>query len=47
MMFIYAGRVFERFPSRGKMIRFLPAVSALFVSAVGAAIVWKALGDIL
>jgi ABC-type nickel/cobalt efflux system permease component RcnA len=47
MLFIYAGRVFERFPSRGRVIRLLPVVSALFVSAVGAAIAWKALGDLL
>ena len=43
MMFIYAGRIFERFPSQGKMIRMLPVLSALFVSAIGAVIVWKAL----
>ena len=46
MMFIYAGRLFERFPSRGRIIRLLPVLSALFVSAIGAAIVWKALVDL-
>jgi ABC-type nickel/cobalt efflux system permease component RcnA len=45
MMFIYAGRLFERFPSQEKMIRLLPVLSALFVSMIGAAIVWKALGE--
>ena len=47
MLFIYAGRLFERFPSQGRVIRFVPVLSALFVSAVGAAIVWKALGEIM
>jgi nickel/cobalt transporter (NicO) family protein len=46
MLFIYAGRLFERFPSQGKVIRLLPVLSALFVSAIGAAIIWKALGEI-
>ena len=47
MMFIYAGRLFERFPSQGRVLRLLPVLSALFVSAIGAAIVWKALVDIV
>ena len=46
MLFIYAGRLFERFPSQARVIRFVPVLSALFVSAVGAAIIWKALGEI-
>ena len=45
MLFIYAGRLFERFPSQGRIIRLLPALSALFVSVIGAAIIWKALGE--
>jgi ABC-type nickel/cobalt efflux system permease component RcnA len=46
MLFLYAGRLFERFPSQGRVLRIVPALSALFVSALGAAIVWKALGEI-
>lgn len=46
MMFIYAGRFFEKFPSQGRIIRVLPVLSALFVSAIGAAIVWKALVEL-
>jgi nickel/cobalt transporter (NicO) family protein len=45
VLFIYAGRVFERFPSQGRILRLLPALSALFVSAIGAGIIWKALGE--
>ena len=45
MLFIYAGRVFERFPTQGKIIRLLPVLSALFVSVIGAALIWKALGE--
>ncbi|HSL41982.1 MAG TPA: sulfite exporter TauE/SafE family protein [Anaerolineales bacterium] len=47
MLFIYAGRLFARFPSQGWVIRLLPVLSALFVSAIGAAIIWKALGEII
>lgn len=46
MLFIYAGRLFERFPAQGRIIRFLPVLSALIVSMIGAAIVWRALGEI-
>jgi ABC-type nickel/cobalt efflux system permease component RcnA len=46
MMFIYAGRLFNQFPSQGRIIRFLPVLSALFVSAVGAGIAIKALKEI-
>ena len=45
MLFIYAGRLFQRFPTQGRVIRLLPVLSALFVSAIGAAIIWKALGE--
>ena len=45
MLFIYAGRLFERFPSQGRVLRLLPVLSALFVSVIGAAIIWKALGE--
>jgi len=46
MTFIYAGRLFERFPSQGKIIRILPALSALIVSLIGVAISIKALAEI-
>jgi ABC-type nickel/cobalt efflux system permease component RcnA len=46
MLFLYAGRLFERFPSQGRVIRFLPVLSALFVSVIGLGIVLKALGEI-
>jgi ABC-type nickel/cobalt efflux system permease component RcnA len=43
MIFIYAGKLFQRFPTSGKVLGFLPVLSALFVSVIGAAIVYKAL----
>jgi ABC-type nickel/cobalt efflux system permease component RcnA len=43
LMFIYAGRFFERFPSQGKLIRILPVFSALFISLIGLAISLRAL----
>ena len=46
MLFIYAGRFFERFPSQGRIIQVLPVLSALFVSIIGVAIIWKALVEI-
>ena len=46
MLFIYAGRLFNRFPAQGRIIRFLPVLSALFVSAIGVGIAIKALQEI-
>ena len=46
MTFIYAGKLFERFPSREKIIGILPAFSALFISLIGLGIVAKALAEI-
>jgi nickel/cobalt exporter len=46
MLFIYAGRLFHRFPVQGRIIRFLPVLSALFVSAIGVGIFIKALKEI-
>ena len=46
MTFIYAGRLFARFPSQGRIINLLPALSALFVSVIGVGIMIKALGEI-
>lgn len=46
MLFIYAGRLFERFPSQGRLIRFLPVLSAMFVAVIGLAISIKALAEI-
>ena len=46
MLFIYAGRVFERFPSHARVFQFLPVLSALFVSGIGVAISIKALTEI-
>jgi hypothetical protein len=45
-MFIYAGRFFNRFPAQGKIIRLLPALSALFISVIGVGIMIKALAEI-
>jgi ABC-type nickel/cobalt efflux system permease component RcnA len=46
MMFIYAGKIFQRFPSSGKVVNLLPAFSALFVSMIGIGIMVKALEEI-
>ena len=46
VLFIFAGRLFDRFPSNGKVIGFLPVLSALFVSALGMGIMVKALAEI-
>ena len=46
MMFIYAGRLFQRFPTQAKVLQFLPVLSALFVAAIGVAISVKALAEI-
>lgn len=46
MLFIYAGKLFQRFPSSGKVVGFLPVLSALFVSVIGIGIMAKALAEI-
>src|SRR5687768_17849123 len=46
MAFIYAGRLFQRFPAQGRIIQILPALSALFISVIGVAISIKALAEI-
>jgi len=45
MMFIYAGKLFQRFPSHAKIIGFLPVFSALFISLIGLGIVLRALAE--
>ncbi len=46
MTFIYAGRLFNRLPSQGRLIQLLPVLSALIVSGIGVAILLKALTEI-
>ena len=46
LMFIYAGRVFERIPAQGKIIRVLPVLSALFIALIGLTITVRALQEI-
>ena len=45
MFFIYAGNLFKRIPASGKVITFLPVVSALIISLIGLGIVWRALTE--
>jgi ABC-type nickel/cobalt efflux system permease component RcnA len=46
IMFIFAGRLFDRFPSSSRIVGLLPVLSALFVSAIGMGIMVKALAEI-
>jgi ABC-type nickel/cobalt efflux system permease component RcnA len=45
LVFIYAGRLFERVPARGKVMRLLPVLSALFITLIGLAITLRALKE--
>ncbi len=45
MTFIYAGRLFNRIPSKGWILRTVPVLSALFVSLIGLGIVYRALAE--
>jgi ABC-type nickel/cobalt efflux system permease component RcnA len=45
LMFVYARRLFERVPHRGFLVRWIPAVSALLIAAIGVGIMLKALTD--
>ena len=46
ILFIYAGKLFERFPWRGKIIGVLPVFSALFISLIGLGIIYRAVAEI-
>ena len=46
MLFIYAGRLLQRFPSSERVVSILPVLSALFVSLIGIGMVVKALAEI-
>ena len=46
LVFIYAGRFFERFPSHGMIVRILPVFSAVFISLIGFGIALRALTEI-
>jgi len=46
LLFIYAGRFFDRFSSSGKIVRILPVFSAVFISLIGFGIALRALTEI-
>lgn len=46
LLFIYAGRIFERIPMQSQITRVLPVLSALFVALIGLAITVRALQQI-
>jgi ABC-type nickel/cobalt efflux system permease component RcnA len=46
LLFIYAGRFFERLPLQGKLVRIIPVFSALFIIVIGLYITTRALFDI-
>jgi ABC-type nickel/cobalt efflux system permease component RcnA len=46
LAFLYAGRLFERLPVQKKVFRFVPVVSALFITLVGLGIAVRALSTL-
>jgi ABC-type nickel/cobalt efflux system permease component RcnA len=46
LMFVYAGRLFERLPVQGRLLRILPVFSALFIALVGLGIAARALLEV-
>ena len=46
IMLVYAGRFFNRLPQGGRLLRLLPAASALFITVVGIGITFEALRTI-
>jgi ABC-type nickel/cobalt efflux system permease component RcnA len=46
LVFVYAGKIFERFPVQARLLRWFPAVSAIFIALVGAGIAARALVEI-
>jgi hypothetical protein len=45
LMFVFAGRFFKRPAGQSRILRLLPAFSALVIACVGAAICYEALGQ--
>ena len=43
LMFVYAGRLFEKLPTQGRLIKLIPAASALFITLAGVGITARAL----
>ncbi len=46
IMLVYAGRFFNRLPQGGRLLRLMPAASALFITVVGIGITFEALRTI-
>ena len=46
LAFIYAGRLFEKIPARGKVVQMLPMLSAAFIAMIGVMISLRALEQI-
>ena len=46
ILFIYAGKLLNKFPSSGKITRLVPVFSALFISLIGFGIVYRALLEV-
>ncbi|MCB9148736.1 MAG: sulfite exporter TauE/SafE family protein [Caldilineaceae bacterium] len=42
---VYAGKYFAKLPESGRLLKLMPVASSLFITAVGAGIVWQALGQ--
>ncbi len=42
LMMVYAGKLFQKIPAQGKVFRFAPVLSALFIIGAGAIIAWQA-----
>lgn len=42
LMMVYAGKLFQKIPVQGKVFRFAPVLSALFIIAAGVVIAWQA-----
>jgi len=46
LLFVYAGRLFQLAPKQGRLLRLLPAASALFITLAGLGITAQALAQI-
>ena len=44
---VYAGKYFSKLPESGRLLKIMPVASSLFITAVGAGIVWQALMQVL
>jgi hypothetical protein len=46
LVLVYAGRLFQKLPTDNRLIRLIPAASAVFIVLAGLGITWQAVAQL-